>query len=381
MQKMIMMHKNVPAAVFFINRDSGRIIGELEILNEEHLPIPVIYARDRVGKLADWIHGRSIPRSREDLDELLAIYRVQTPEALSFKNLGLNLSDSYWFQPAEAELSWEDVNLFDNDFEQLRFINPNDSYSPDASSNGALPKYWSISENNERLLYKAGSKPFRQEPYNEHFASKVLDVLEIPHTEYHVEFIDELPYSVCRTFSSPSVEYIPALDFIDVRKQRNNEGKLEHLLKCAEAVGASVGESSFDTMLSFDYLINNTDRHYGNFGFLRNPDTLEFSGIAPIFDNGNSLWYRSIAREINFRDFQSKPFRHNHNDQIKLVKSIPLDLARLTDDVLDDIAVRTFKTMNDLEPQRIKKIMQHVKMSRDYLISLQKKKMQFKTLR
>jgi len=40
-----------------------------------------------------------------------------------------------------------------------------------------------------------------------------------------------------------------------------------------------------------DRIINNIDRHYGNFGFIRNADTLEFQGFEPIFDNGNSLWY------------------------------------------------------------------------------------------
>ena len=40
-----------------------------------------------------------------------------------------------------------------------------------------------------------------------------------------------------------------------------------------------------------DYIIANTDRHYGNFGFIRNVNTLEWEGFAPIFDTGNAMFY------------------------------------------------------------------------------------------
>lgn len=40
-----------------------------------------------------------------------------------------------------------------------------------------------------------------------------------------------------------------------------------------------------------DYITANTDRHYGNFGFIRNVNTLEWEGFAPIFDTGNAMFY------------------------------------------------------------------------------------------
>jgi hypothetical protein len=44
-------------------------------------------------------------------------------------------------------------------------------------------------------------------------------------------------------------------------------------------------------MLAIDFFIGNEDRHRGNFGILRNADTLDWVKIAPLFDNGNSLFY------------------------------------------------------------------------------------------
>ena len=40
-----------------------------------------------------------------------------------------------------------------------------------------------------------------------------------------------------------------------------------------------------------DYLLSNTDRHMNNISVMRNPDTLEILGFAPIYDSGNSMFY------------------------------------------------------------------------------------------
>ena len=47
--------------------------------------------------------------------------------------------------------------------------------------------------------------------------------------------------------------------------------------------------SQLEQMIVLDALIANEDRHWGNFGALRNSESLEFIGLAPVFDNGNSL--------------------------------------------------------------------------------------------
>ncbi|MDR2616045.1 MAG: XRE family transcriptional regulator, partial [Oscillospiraceae bacterium] len=43
-------------------------------------------------------------------------------------------------------------------------------------------------------------------------------------------------------------------------------------------------------MLVFDALVYNEDRHFGNFGLLRDNRTGEITTPAPIFDNGISLF-------------------------------------------------------------------------------------------
>ena len=56
-------------------------------------------------------------------------------------------------------------------------------------------------------------------------------------------------------------------------------------------------------MLVFDAVIYNADRHFGNFGLLKDNRTGEFISPAPIFDNGYSLF--NFAMEDDFADLKA----------------------------------------------------------------------------
>ena len=72
-----------------------------------------------------------------------------------------------------------------------------------------------------------------------------------------------------------------------------------------------------------DYIIGNHDRHTNNFGLVRNADTLEWIGPAPIFDSGTSLGCQLRTDEIMGQaGIHSKPFRDLASEQIKLVSSL-----------------------------------------------------------
>ena len=65
------------------------------------------------------------------------------------------------------------------------------------------------------------------------------------------------------------------------------------------------------SMLVFDALIYNEDRHYGNFGVLVDSRTCKILGAAPIFDNGMSLF--NYAMNEDFKDLRSyAKTRGNH---------------------------------------------------------------------
>ncbi len=76
-------------------------------------------------------------------------------------------------------------------------------------------------------------------------------------------------------------------------------------------------------MLAVDYIIANSDRHFRNFGVIRNANTLEWIGFAPLFDCGTSLWFNQIAKNIKpIKYDESKPFATSHTKQIGFVTDL-----------------------------------------------------------
>ena len=84
-------------------------------------------------------------------------------------------------------------------------------------------------------------------------------------------------------------------------------------------------------VIAADFILANTDRHLGNFGFLRDSETLEWKGTAPIYDSGTSLWQMTLTRAIHAEAMvPAKPFETSQQSQLKLIAPyVDLPLERL----------------------------------------------------
>lgn len=108
-------------------------------------------------------------------------------------------------------------------------------------------------------------------------------------------------YSACRDIVNVNTELVSAFSLFRTEKPDNNTGSLTNLFNACEKAGMNNIEnikSEFSKMSVLDYLIANTDRHLNNFGFLRNPDTLEWIGLAPVYDSGTSLFCRQSPGDL-----------------------------------------------------------------------------------
>ena len=100
----------------------------------------------------------------------------------------------------------------------------------------------------------------------------------------------------------------------------------DRTLKNALDYYAGLGKEFYDelcSMLVFDAVIYNEDRHFGNFGLLRNNHTGEIIAPAPIFDNGLSLFNYAMPDDFkNLRAYaktRSNPYRISYEDVCKEV--------------------------------------------------------------
>ncbi|WP_243424970.1 HipA domain-containing protein, partial [Anaerotignum lactatifermentans] len=183
-----------------------------------------------------------------------------------------------------------------------------------------------------RVLIKGGSNPYQQEPLCEVIASGIAERLCIPHTKYTLLWEHEKPFSVCQDFITSETELVSAYHIMQSRKKPNDLSDYEFYLSCAEQLGVKNIREQTEKMIILDFLIGNEDRHFNNFGLIRNAVTLEWIGVAPIFDCGTSLWYNtqeSLIKPLS-PNLPAKPFKKTHREQIKLVKDFSwLDMKKL----------------------------------------------------
>ena len=73
-----------------------------------------------------------------------------------------------------------------------------------------------------------------------------------------------------------------------------------------------------------DYLLTNTDRHMNNIAVVRNPDTLQILGFAPIYDSGNSMFYNiphEALSQVRLDDIKTHSFVERERKLLQYVQN------------------------------------------------------------
>lgn len=340
--KCILMHKQIDVAELELDEATGFIKKIINIYASEHLPVGVSIRKGIADRAAlnVWWTDRSIPASRSGIREALEMLDLKDTKMLLIRCYGLSLSDQYWMKPEGTSLTWNQINFFDNlfsdDMGDVLFGSKKkaenfDFNSPDSTSDGCLKKRWKIIDG-KRCLVKGGSNPFRQQPFNEVIASEIMERLGVNHVPYTVMWSEGFPYSVCEDFVTSDIELVSAWRIMQTQKKNNNTSVYQHFVNCCAAFGIDI-VPELDRMIVTDYIIANEDRHLNNFGLLRNAETLEWLGFAPIYDSGSSLGYDKVTAHIRSgQDIICKPFKKHHAEQLKIVSSFDwIDFNRLAD--------------------------------------------------
>ena len=342
--KCVLMHKRLAVAELELDETTGFILGIEKVYEPMHLPVGVSFKNgmaDR-GALNEWWTDRSIPASRSGVRVALENLNITNTKALLVRCFGLSLSDQYWIKPHGTNIEWDKINFFENTFSedigdvlfgQAKKKEGFDFSSPDNTSDGCLKKRWKIIDG-KRCLIKGGSDIARQQPFNEVIATKIMERLNIPHVPYTMVWDKGSPYSVCEDFITSDTELVAAWRIINSKKKSNNMSVYQHFVACCKDFGVTDIEQSLDKMLVLDFIIANEDRHLNNFGLVRNAETLEWIGFAPIYDSGSSLGYDKLPSQIRTQsEITCKPFKKKHLDQLRLVT----DFSWINFDALKDI--------------------------------------------
>ncbi|MDO5853163.1 MAG: hypothetical protein Q4Q62_03730 [Thermoplasmata archaeon] len=254
-------------------------------------------------ELEVWWDERRIPDSREGIGSLLERAGFGSPEEMTEASMGLCVSDCHWIRPAGSRLGWDDVcphrvpfpgDLGDMIMDERLSGRPG-MPSPDCATDGALRKRWTL--RGRPVLVKAGRWPLMQEPLCEAVASLAMDALGIPHTGYDLEFTNGMPASVCPAFTDGTTELVTAGRLVSGRGDCRPVPTAQKFLDACSVEGLDVS-GHLERMAVVDFLMMNTDRHSGNYGLLRDSESGEWLGPAPVYDTGTSLMCGSSTDRI-----------------------------------------------------------------------------------
>lgn len=289
-------HFNTPLIRFTATEDSN--IPDIEILwrdeSKQNL-FPLDLEMTNEG-LVKWIKHRTIPKNRAYVHNFLSKCGLNINRPMNIINVskGLSLNDCYWIVEEDFEGTFEKYNLYDNRFSQVLALIAFTGYGssirtslascPEFTTNGMLPKCWRRIDGVIKL-YKGGTSGASNtgnEPYSEYYAAQVAEVLGMEAVHYGLSKWKGELCSTCELFTSKEYAFLPIGRVLKT-------GNMKMAAEYYEKLGTEY-EKALRDMLVLDAVICNTDRHFGNFGFLVDNKTNQIVAPAPLFDHGNSLF-------------------------------------------------------------------------------------------
>lgn len=188
--------------------------------------------------------------------------RERAQIALSYRCL--SLTDIYWVREHGEKVSFQEVNLYDNHLDNA-FVDvslrgrqltvQNKQLAQDLSTNGCFPKAWLRTEKGFQLLKDGGTEAVE----NEVLASKICQCFKCHQVIYEEGYYDGEKVSVSNIITSKDFSIVSREAF-EIYALNKECDPLKYILK--------LDCYSYYMMNILDYLVGNTDRHWGNWGFL-----------------------------------------------------------------------------------------------------------------
>lgn len=259
--------------------------------------------------LQRWLLKRVIPKSRAFVHEILKSLNLSANDLKGIIDIckGLSLNDCYWVVPTDFNGTFSEFNLYENKFDKILSliaytgvanVSTHFTSSPELTTNGNLPKGWRVLSDGKRYLFKGGSSGAvntGMEPYSEFYAYQIANAMGLNAVPYQLGMWKGMLSSYSELFTDINTSYVPIGRVVQ-------NGGLQAVLEYYRKLG-NMYYDELCSMLVFDAVIYNDDRHFGNFGLMRDNHTGEILRPAPVFDNGYSLF--NFAMEDDFKDLKS----------------------------------------------------------------------------
>lgn len=273
--------------------------GATRILEPDLLPFGLSLSEDddfdeRVNNRSvfdHWCASRVLSLDRKYAKEILNYFGLKQAVTdsdradIALTVRGLTLTDCYWIKEEKEVLSWNDVNLYNNHLNEALFevallgspsVSNESLVTPELTTSGVYPKAWQRTSDGF-ILYKGNvDDSVRREVES----CAILNELGFKTVQYTLDWWDNQTVSKCKCITDEQYSIASAENvFLSCMAKEEDFNTLIDKERAA-----------YDIMNLADYLVGNTDRHQGNWGFGFNPVTRNIIGLHPLMDFNKAFY-------------------------------------------------------------------------------------------
>ena len=286
MQKYYLMNKDIKVAEFEQREGLSADEFHLGTQYDEYLPY-------RFRNINSWLEHRQAAKHRRHLKELMMKCGCFTKAGFIDMTRCASLTDTFWVKKEDSELTWNDISLFTNEFDEVvariafdgvgMYGEQFSSTTPELSTSGSFEKCWVREDDGSIHMIKRGSEGAINagyEPYSEALCTQLAGAMGIRHVPYSIVKYHGKLASKCPLFTSEDIGFVNISAFL---------GDVYTPTEVMEKVSELGFEDRFREMIIFDAISLNVDRHAGNYGVLVNNLSGEVTDFAPLFDHNLAL--------------------------------------------------------------------------------------------
>ena len=152
----------------------------------------------------------------------------------------------------------------------------------------------------------------------------------------------------------------------------------EELIKRCNEMKIPNAETDLLKIILVDYIMANIDRHSYNISFIRDSNTLQWKGIAPVYDTGKSMFLNHLGFEMNMissGQIGAKPFYETQSEQIsklpvsKIASAINLENLDGIDDWYADFLKPLKRLTEEKKAALVKKLRERIEETKSIFAS------------
>ena len=173
-----------------------------------------------------------------------------------------SVTDVFWVKGKKERITFKEINLYENHLDAVfldiplrgrQYTVQNEYLARDLSTNGCFPKAWQRKQGDFWLLKNGG----RELVETELLASRICRYFDVSQVLYEEDYFDGEKVTVSKNMTSKEYSIV-SMEAFEIYCQNHNKNTQKYVV--------SLDKHNYYMMNMVDYLVGNTDRHWGNWG-------------------------------------------------------------------------------------------------------------------